>query len=314
MSTPAAGQLNRIVQLVAELSRRERNGEQPLSIAEVAASLGASAQDIERDLRTLTSAGDSADQDWLGSLSVFQEGNTVGVSSLGPFRRPIRLTPEELLAIQVGLSMENDGGTLSHELAALLELPDGGADAVSAAQATGPDEGRVVDLARRAARERRCLEILYSGARAGEPIRRTIEVHQVMGDGGHWYLVAWCRNANAPRRFRAERVLEARLLDEPFVPRPELSESEAGHEVFAASEDAQREVVVRFTPAIARWLFEDHPSAERDAQGGVTVRYAVAEPAWLLRTVLQYGAEAEVVAPPEYRALMRTATALVPRT
>lgn len=306
MTSPAAAQLNRIVQMVAELTRREREGGEPLTLAEIAERLGASPADIERDLRTLTAGGDSAEQDWLGSLSVIQEGGRVMVSSQGPFRRPIRLTPEEILAIQVGLATEPEAQPLTRELAALLDLKTPGAERWGTEVSAGLDEGRVALLARRGLNELRCLEILYAGSGRGEPDRRIIEVHQVVRDRGRTYLIAWCRRKQAPRHFRADRVLEARLLNEPFTPREEMQGG--GDVVYSAPDDTAGTVAVRFSPAVARWLFEEHPAADTDEQGGVTIRYEVADPAWLVRTVLQYGPEAEVLGPDPYRVLMRSAT------
>ena len=305
MTSTAAGQLNRIVQMVAELSRRERAGLEPLSLDEVAASLGVSPREVERDLRTLTAGGDSADHDWLASLSVLQEGDRIAVSSQGPFRRPIRLTPEEIVAIQVGLAADPDAQPLTRELAALLQLEPQAADRWATEQPSVTDEARVTDLARRAMNDLRCLEILYAGSRAGEPAHRTVEVHQVVRSGGHTYLVAWCRGKQAPRHFRADRVLDARLLDDKFTHRDELDEQGGDGVVYSAPDESADRVAVRFSPAIARYLFEAHPAADRDGQGGVTVRYDVADPAWLVRTVLQYGAEAEVTDPAQYRELMR---------
>ena len=308
MTSPAAAQLDRIVQLVAELSRRERAGEPPLSLAEVAAQLGVRPADVERDLRTLTtSAGDSADQDWLASLSVIQEGDRVAVSSQGPFRRPIRLTPEEILAIQVGLADDPDAEPLSHELAALLTPAEGEDQRWAGGELFGPEEAQVAALARHAAAECRCLEIVYAGSGRGAGAR-VVEVHHVVRAHGHSYLIAWCRSRSGQRHFRADRVLEARLLDETFTPRF-LFDDARGGDVFMAPDEQRTEVTVRFTRAISRWLCEQHDEAVPDERGGVTVTYPVADPAWLVRTVLQYGPEAEVVSPPAFRALMRGATA-----
>jgi predicted DNA-binding transcriptional regulator YafY len=52
-------------------------------------------------------------------------------------------------------------------------------------------------------------------------------------------------------------------------------------------------------------LKEQYPEAVIQADGGVIVSYLVASPEWLVRHVLQYGPEAEVVGPPSYRELMR---------
>jgi predicted DNA-binding transcriptional regulator YafY len=58
---------------------------------------------------------------------------------------------------------------------------------------------------------------------------------------------------------------------------------------------------VRYSPQVARWLAERFPGARRLEDGAVEVTHRVVEPSWLVRMVLQYGAEAEVVGPASYR-------------
>lgn len=308
MSETAASQLSRLVQLVAELSREpdvlEHGG---LPIAEVARRLGATPAQVQRDIRTLTAASDAPDADWLQSLSVWQEGDRVAVSSLGPFRRPVRLTPEELLAIQVGLAMEDEaeGGALSRELTALLEgVP---AAPVAADAGLSHDEASVVRLAAQAAGGRRLLTLLYAGERdfAGSP--RTVEVHQVVHAQGAWYIVAWCRRASGWRHFRADRVLDAAIENAPFSPRPDHVPLTATGDVFRTGDDPVVRAQVRFSKGVARWLLESHPDANVAPDGSTTVRFEVADPRWLIRLILYYGADAELIEPAGWRALVRKA-------
>jgi len=56
------------------------------------------------------------------------------------------------------------------------------------------------------------------------------------------------------------------------------------------------EVVVRYSPRVARWIAEKVP-AEGLADGGVRVRHQVADPRWMRPHVLQYGGEAVIEAP-----------------
>ena len=65
--------------------------------------------------------------------------------------------------------------------------------------------------------------------------------------------------------------------------------------------------MVRFSPLIARWILERHPDAAAGADGSATLTYRVADPQWLMRTVLQYGADAEIIGPPEYRHILAVA-------
>ena len=313
MTAPAATQLNRIVQLVAELSRQSDPDEAGVPIAEVAERLGVTAADVARDLRTLTDASDSPDASWLHSLSVMQEGDRVSASSRGPFRRPLRFTPLELLAIQLGIAWELDSGAaasaeqptpLSAEFAKLLEAVDGGPRRVAVSPASGDGEQEVAELAQRAVAERRVLQILYAAEHDLSSAARSVEPHQVAYAEGRWYVVAWCRRGEGWRHFRADRVLDASLEEETFTSRPDHRDIETPAETFR-KESHPVPVRVRFTPAVARWLAERYPDARPLAGGGLEVEFQVLEPHWLVRHILQYGADAEVIEPPAIRALMR---------
>jgi len=305
VSETAALQMNRIVQLVAELSRHVDADGDGVPIAEVAERLGVSPAQIGRDLRTLTDASESLDVEWLQSLNIWQEGDRISASSRGPFRRPLRFTPLEVLAIQIGIALEVDGAApLSAEFARLLVAAEDGPRRISLAPSCGEGEQEVAELAQRAVAERRVLTILYAGEHDLGSAARSVEPHQVLNADGRWYLVAWCRKSEGWRHFRADRVIDVFLEDETFAVRPEH------HDLETPAETLRRDappvpVRVRFAPAIARWLAERYPHGRPLPDGGLEVEFPVLEPHWLVRHILQYGADAEIIEPPAIRALMR---------
>jgi predicted DNA-binding transcriptional regulator YafY len=313
MSETAAVQVNRLVQLVAELSRRDDEDGEGVPIADVAERLGVSATQVERDIRTLTAVSDNPDGSWLQSLSIWQEGDRFSASSLGPYRRPLRFTPMEMLAIQVGLAWEMEGGAesavqgvapLTAEFAKLLSEASMGPDQVSITPLSGEGEQDVVELAQRAVAERRVLTILYTAEGDLAGAARSVEPHQVAYADGRWYAVAWCRKSEGWRHFRADRVIDAALEEETFTPRSDFKALEKPEEAFR--QDAPPVPVrVRFRPAVARWLAERYPEGRALPDGGLEVEFAVLDPHWLVRHILQYGADAEVIEPPAVRALMK---------
>ena len=307
MSDAASAQLGRVVQLVAEMSRRDRQGRDLVSLAKVAAQLGVSTEQVAQDIRTLTLVKDDPDHEWLSSVLILQEGDRIALSSRGHFQRPVRLTPDEMAAVQIGLAMQSSRQPLSTELAELLESGAPAAGAWRASEWMGPGPEDVADIAIAAARERRCVELEYAGS-GGAVSTRVVEVHSVIESEGRSYLVAWCRRSRARRHFRADRVLAARLLSETFTQRPAMETADSG-ELFRAPQEARDRVRVRYSPAVARWLVERHPDAERKDDGSVVVTYEVADVHWLVRTVLQYGAEAEVLEPKGYREVLRRSVA-----
>jgi proteasome accessory factor C len=305
----AAVQVDRIVALVAELSRRATEGDGDPTWAELAERFGTTPAQLQQDVRTLTMASDGPGTDWLSSLRIAQEGDGLSLWSGGPFRRPVRLTVAELAAIQVGLAADGEEApALSRELAELAKPGEGAPRQVGLSLAPGPGEAEVVELAHRAIEERHLLTITYAGAGDRSGTDRAVEPHEVVCADGRFYLVVWCRRAQEWRHFRADRVLGARLESAHFAARPDFTPLKGSGEVFRVHEEPD-EVRVRFAPGIARWLTERHPDAALEPDGSAVVSYRVADPAWLVRTVLQYGPEAEVVAPPAYREIMRKALA-----
>jgi predicted DNA-binding transcriptional regulator YafY len=303
VSATAADHLNRVVQLVADISRDPAAGSAGVSMQDIAARLGTTPAQVQKDLRTLTAISDDSSAEWLQSLSVWQEGDRVSAVSRGPYRRPLRFLPDELLAIRVGLALEGDEGeALARELARALEEDH----AEGAVQVMGPGAGEagVVAMARIAMDRSRPLAIKYAGERSRHGGDRVIEPHQVASADGRHYIVAWCREKMDWRHFRADRVIDIMPADGTFTPRADFVPLDSPAEVFRhdAAGDA---VTVRYSPAVARWLGERFPEARRVDGGAVEVTYRVAEPTWLVRMVLQYGAEAEIVAPEAYRDAMR---------
>jgi predicted DNA-binding transcriptional regulator YafY len=122
---------------------------------------------------------------------------------------------------------------------------------------------------------------------------------------GKWYAVTWDRGPDAPRVFRVDRVLDV-TPGEAFEPRDDFDadawlDEELGR-VYRA--DDELEVTVRYSPRVARWLTE-RGRGEAQEDGSVLVTHTVADPGWIVRHVLQYGPDAEVVAPAEVRGWVR---------
>lgn len=292
--------------LVAELSRRARAGEPAATVAQLAAEFRVTPDQIRRDVRMLTDAHDEPDGDWLSSVTVIHEGDTLEIVSAGPFQRPIRLTAEELMAIQIGLAGEGDGAVaLSAELGSLVDA--GTEPPVHVAPGAGETEQQVVHLALDAIDTRRLLALRYAGERDRAGSNRVVEPHDVVYANGRHYVIAWCRAASGWRHFRADRVLDAALERGHFTWRDDRRAPTGPGDVFRVVDEPD-EVTVRFAAGIARWLAERHPDARRQPDGSVLVTFRVSEPRWLVRHVLHYGPEAEVMEPPEYRDMLRRAT------
>ncbi len=109
------------------------------------------------------------------------------------------------------------------------------------------------------------------------------------------------------RHFRADRVLEARLLAPDFRPQVLFTPIRRAEELLQADETVQAKVA--FSRRIARWLEERYPDGRHAADGRYVVTFRVADPGWFVREVLQYGAEAEVLESESLREAVRHACA-----
>jgi len=302
----AADELNRIVSLVADMSRRSDGA---ATLAELAEAHDTTVQQVQTDIRTLTVLGDDPEADWLLSLQVTQEGDRVELWCGGPFRRPIRFTPDELLAIQLGLATEPDAVSdgLSDELAALLEAEPSKDDPPPYCLGAMDGDSGVIGLVQRAIHDYRKLEMVYAGEGDHEGTARVIQPHDLVSWEGRSYVIAWCEHREGWRNFRADRVIEACLATDTFEEREDFVPMDDPASVFSAPDDGVDEVRVRFSPLIARWLLERYPEAVQSDDGAAVVTYQCADIGWIVRYVLQYGPEAEVIEPEVYRGAMRRA-------
>jgi predicted DNA-binding transcriptional regulator YafY len=318
IGVPASEQFTRIVQLVAELSRRTREGDEAATLSALAESFDVTPQQITADLRTLTLLGDHSDAEWLLSLSAWQQGAEVAISSAGPFRRPVRLTPEELLALRVALATEPESEGLGGKLA--LPVAHRGteetlAEGVSAGPHTALPPYRLTanyhDRLFAATAEHRRVRLIYAGEGEREGREWVVQPHQLFGYRGHTYVVAWCEGTRDWRRFRLDRMLDVAPLDDGFAPRGDFMPVEAVSDAFRAPPESIEEVRVRFSADIARWVRERYPALEVQGDGSVVVTLRVSSVEWLVRRVLEYGAAAEVLEPAMYREAVKRAVTAV---
>lgn len=287
--TIAEVRLNRMVSLVAELSRR-RDGEQPsATLDELAQLLDTTPEEVQADIRRLTYLYESSDTEWLLSLVLIVEGDRVEGGSGGPFRRPMRLTPDELLVLRLSLGVDGD------EIDPLTEEHDRGAAVAPYEPHTG--EMGFVDLVLRAIDQQERIELQYTGVEGQEPTVRIVHPYQIVANRGCTYVVGWCELRSAWRRFRVDRILDIRDTKEPFEARGDCPYGRT----FDGKGDPLDAVLVRFSDRIARWVSESHSSATRNEDGSVTVAFEAASTEWMVERVLQYGPDAEVLEPASYR-------------
>src|SRR4051812_8801846 len=136
---------------------------------------------------------------------------------------PVALTPEEAAAIAVALAAQPDGpysdagrGALEKVLGVLE--PDAGrrAQLLATSLWVSAEAGRCAEIrsvVERAVARHRVLVLHYRDGK-GQASRREVEPHLLARSSDHWFLVAWCRERQAPRWFREDRIESVELTPE----------------------------------------------------------------------------------------------------
>lgn len=306
----AGGQIGRILRV---LPRATRDGGAPLT--ELAEAAGVDVPTVLADLQEVTARAFYHPSGAADDLQVMIEPDRVRVWTSAEFRRPVKLSMKETLALHLGLRMlsGNGGGdaegaaerrgTLADRLRERVSAP--GSDALNEHYAASGIEGdpKVRATLIDAARQSRACEIAYLKRGAAAPEPREIEPYAILIAQGHAYVVARCIRADGIRLFRCDRVIEANLLDRTFTVPAGFDPLEYTTDGRVFHADAAPEVAVRYSPRIAAWIREHGPVEDLD-DGGVLVRYPLADADWVVTHVLRHGADAEVVEPEDVREMV----------
>ena len=267
-----------------------------------------------RDLEALSAAG----------VPVYpQPGRGGGWSLLGGSRTDLSgLTAPEARALFL---LAGPGAASSdHARAALRKLVRAlpatfRAEAEAAAAAVVVDRegwsaaGRVrppeVDALQRAVVERRRVRIDYTGA-TGRSSSRVLDPWGLVDKDGAWYLIAG--TDRGPRTFRVDRIGALDVTDEPAVV-PDDVDLQAEWDRVVGEVEVKRSATwatVRVAPEhvdVLRAQFGRHTVVvdvgQEDGSGAsATVRVAAPTPLDVARHLAGWGAQADVVGPPEVRA------------
>ncbi len=245
-------------------------------------------------------------------FQVLYEGDRIHIHAPPAFERPIRLGLHEMLAISLALRCAGVERTEARELCRTLEAacamePDRTTSSAAAESVEFVlDRGDVDDIhdeLGRAVVHRRQVRIGYVKAEATLPEVRRLEPWYLLHAEGEGYLLAHDVERNAPRLFRLDRILGARMTQiectEPITIDP--SEIDMGGAVrLVAGERPEEFALVRYSPRVARWMQESHPGEDGE-DGSYLVRHRILTDEWVVRHVLRFGVEAEILEPERLR-------------
>ncbi|MEH0971647.1 YafY family protein [Micromonospora sp. CPCC 205546] len=296
-SRASADRLARLLNLVPYLLARPG-----IELAEAAGDLGVTERQLREDLELL----------WVCGLPGYGPGDLIDMAFDGDrvtitydagIDRPLRLTPDEALALVVALRMlAETPGVTSREAVerALAKIEHAAGDLVAApVEVRLPADTRQVEQLRAAVESGRALRITYYTAARDETTDRVVDPLRMLMVGGRAYVEAWCRRVEAVRLFRADRIDAVTELAERAVVPPQARPHDLSEGVFRPSPDLPL-ITLRIGRG-ERWLTEYYPCERVEAGDGDDwlVSLRVTDLGWARRFVLGLGPGVTVVAPAE---------------
>jgi predicted DNA-binding transcriptional regulator YafY len=240
-------------------------------------------------------------------LQIELTANRVKVWTKGDFQRPVTLSLPEAMCL--GLALR---GQKAQRYQALLDRVEGALAGTTPDQLLHqieasdlrPEDAGIRTTVTEALTEGVSCRIRYLKPGDDAPVDRTVRPYALAHAEGSWYLLAHCELSEEVRIFRIDRILEATPTGVPFQVPDDFDGGEYldGSRVYRGADETT--VRVRYSPRIARWLAE-REEGDRSPNGALTVTHRVADPQWIVRHVLQYGPDAEVLEPEEVRGWVR---------
>jgi proteasome accessory factor B len=267
-------------------------------------------------------------------IPLWSEGGKWGIVE-GAFLPPLRLTLDEAVAFFLAARLtaqfadryDPDTGAAFQKLAEILPpVVARHLERTVDVLATRPLDERAtrhLRLLSKAWAERRVVELTYDAATysPGRPPRRS-RVHPYLLEASATtravYLIGFDESRDAVRTFKLQRILELSLALETFEPPdPAVVQDGLGRAWGVITDQEEVDVELRFDAAVASRVAETtwHPTEQvtREADGSLTWRARVPGTLEIRRWILEWGAQVEVIEPPELReevaTIYRTAAA-----
>lgn len=210
---------DRIVAILIQLQSKR-----VVKAQEMADRFGVSLRTIYRDIRTLEASG----------VPIYSEAG-IGYSLMEGYRLPpVMFTREEVLsfiAAEKLVARFTDRELGSHYASAMFKLKavlrssekDLASDIESKVLVRTSAEGfsesapNALSVVFRAISEKRQIQMEYETLEASAPSSRTIEPIGVLHENRNWYVYAYCLLRNDYRQFRADRIHQIQITDQPFT-------------------------------------------------------------------------------------------------
>ncbi len=232
----------------------------------------------------------------------------------GYYLPPIMFTPDEARALFLAVAMldgfTSEGETKTAVSTALAKiqtvLPRATRRQVEALQtilhfyafpspSLNFDDATFVSL-QEAIHRRQVVHLRYHAQHSNRITERDVEPSHMVFLDKAWMLVGYCRLRQGERVFRLDRIDHLHITNENFIPQHMPDRDRKRGDV---------QILVRFSPDIVRWVQErnhfSHISSKPMADGGIEAVYQPRSLDQITGWLLSWGAEMEVLAPPELR-------------
>ncbi|MCZ2805652.1 YafY family protein [Modestobacter sp. VKM Ac-2983] len=303
MTAPStAERMTRLLALVPYLTARPDG----VRLADAAADFGVTEAQLRRDLDLLWVCGLPGHGP--GDLiDLAFEGDRVRITFTAGMVRPLRLSTDEAVALIVALRtlLElpglAEGEAVSRALAKVSAAAGHPAEVRAPVAVSVDARAQSLAVVRDGLERHRALHLHYYVPSRDERTERTVDPMRLLLVDGHWYLEAWCRNAEGVRLFRLDRIDDVAVLDEPAAPPPQAHERDLADGLY---QPGPAEPLVRLRLArTARWVADYYPVEEQtevtDPPGGLAVTVRTSDLGWARRLVASLGGAAAVDEPVE---------------
>lgn len=289
--------VDRLISILAILLREER-----VTADQLAQRLEVNRRTIYRDMERLCQAGIPLRSD---------RGRNGGISIMEGYAMDrTLLTDADRGAILAGLrSLDSVSGTgyykqLMEKLPRSRTAAEDDCVVIDLASWYGPALApRLAELKEACAQ---CRVVRFTYCAPGGDSERMVEPDKLVFRWSSWYLHGWCREREDWRLFKLGRMLGLEMLEETFAPRNAPWPVVPVERVYPGRLAA----VVRFQPA-ARWRLIDEYGVEsfvQEADGSLVFRREFPDREELIRWVLSFQDQAELLEPPELREELRVLT------
>lgn len=301
-----------------------------VSVEELSQFSGVPASEILSDLDRILLCGvpPYLPDDYIG---VYVEDGRVEIRFADHFRRPVRFTLTEALALRLAIESLPEGGDPAYEeargslmdrLDEILGHANPGAYAgrkagdpatqVRATSGMGPAFGvppwrqhirSVLEVLLPAVGTKHAVEIAYYSASSDATAPRVVHPYGFVDKSGEHYLVAYCTKSQEVRTFRVDRLRSAQQLDEQFTQARGFSLSRFERQAMNFTTSATLWARIKLSGDEVRWVREQfsEDALEHCIDGSIVVHLQALSMTWLLNEILRFGTHVEVLEPDEIR-------------